>query len=73
MDEMKIRSEFLKGIISKIIRKTIKRKTGYDIDFRLDDFKVVNSDEKARVFLSIEADISREQLVQIITKSGLTD
>lgn len=64
MDELKVRSQFLKGIIQTIIKKAIKKSLGIDIQLMLGDFSVGIKDGKilATVDAAIEAktdDISK--------------
>jgi hypothetical protein len=51
MDEMKIVSNFTRGIISKILKKVIKKKTGYNMDIQLNSITTTVSDGKTHVHL----------------------
>ena len=69
MDEVKIGSELMQGFISKIIRKLIRDKTGYSpvICFN-DPIQVSFDNEKAKVHLNINAELSKEELESILKK-----
>lgn len=38
MDEMKIGSKFMKTLVAKLVKRTVKKKTGYDVDIQLNEF-----------------------------------
>ena len=72
MDEMKISSGFLTGILSKIVKKTIKKKFGRDIDVKLNELKVnFNNEGKATVHLSADASLEKNELLNILKGVGL--
>lgn len=70
MDEMKIKSAFLKAIVSKIIKKSIKRKTGANVDVHLEDLDIVVIDGKAKVHLEANAVIEKDDLTRIVNNMG---
>ena len=49
MDEMKVQSKLLRGIISKIISKNVKKKIGSDCDILINEFSFVNDGNKTMV------------------------
>lgn len=49
MDEMNIRSKFLKGILSAIIKKNIKANMGFDADVDLRDVTITIKDGRLRL------------------------
>lgn len=65
MDEMRIESKFLKGIICKFIEKQIKKKFGYEIYLDLREFHIAIVEGDAHVKLSAEAKVNKEVLTQI--------
>ena len=70
IDEMKIGTGFMKGMVSKILNLTLKRKLGYDIGIRLNDFNVKVTEERAHVHLNIDADMTQEELTKILAAIG---
>lgn len=73
MDELKIGSGFLKGMISKLIKRAIKQKTGYEIDIQLNDFEATIIDGRAHVHLNVDAEMDKSQLLKINRTIGLED
>ena len=72
MDEMKITSKFTTNIVSKIITKILKQKLGYNAELKLNAIKINVDDEQAHIHLDVDADISKEELLRIIsTNMGL--
>lgn len=71
MDEMKIVSKFMTGIISKLLKVTIHKKTGYQVDIQLNECTVAFDYDKAHVHLSVDADMSKEELLKILKSAGL--
>lgn len=71
MDEMKITSKFTRNVISKIIKKVLKKKFGYDIDVQLDQLNATFINEKAHIRLSIDADLDQAELMKILKNIGL--
>lgn len=67
MDEMKITSKFTTNIVSKIITKILKQKLGYNTELKLNAIKINLDDEKAHIHLDVDADISKEDLLRIIS------
>lgn len=62
MDEMKISTKFMKGLVAKALKKVIKNKFGIDVDILLNDLYISNGDEKAVVHLNVRAEMPSESL-----------
>ena len=71
MDEMKVQSKLLRGIISKIISKNMKKKIGSDCDISINEFSFVNDGNKTMVKLNIEAGIETSRIPEILNKLGV--
>lgn len=67
MDEMRIQSGFMQGIITKLIRKAVAKKLGVDlgITFR-EPISIKFDGENANVNLSITAALSKEDLSKLL-------
>lgn len=72
MDGMRIKSEFLTMIVSKVIKKAIKKKSGYDIDIQIKEFNV-NFDNDGNATVRVEADgsLKKEELLNILKGVGM--
>lgn len=66
MDEMKIRSKFIKAAISKYIKKAIKKKIGCELEVELGDIIFTMDDKKANIDLSVHAEANKEEVKKII-------
>ncbi len=66
MDQMILESKFMQTIISKILKKIVKKKIGYDIDIQITELQVFNFDDKARIILGATTDIQRDELNNIL-------
>ena len=58
MDEMKIVSKFTK-------------KLGYNIDIQVNEIKTTITDGKTHVHLDVDAELEKEELMNILKKIGL--
>lgn len=68
---MKITSAFTRNIVSKLIRRVIKKKSGYDVDIRLSEFSTTIIDGKAHVHLNVDAELDKDELTKILKTIGL--
>lgn len=68
MDEMriKLRTKFMRNIVSKLIAKFIYKKTGYKIDIQLDDLDVFAINGDTTIKLNMEAKIKSEEFNKFI-------
>lgn len=71
MDEMSIVSKFTTSIVSKLVEKVLRKKTGYDVNIQLNDVRAYYSNEKAHVHLDVDAELDKEELMRIIKSIGL--
>lgn len=71
MDEMKIGSKFTTGIISKLVSMVIRKKLGYDVELKLNEVNATVIDGKTHVHLDVDAELSKEELMNILASIGL--
>ena len=71
MDEMRIGSKFITGIISKLLVTVVKQKLGYNIDLKLNAVNATVGDGKTHVHLDIDAEVSNEEIMRILSGVGL--
>ena len=71
MDEMRIESKFTRGIASRLIKKAMRDKLGYNVDVQLNKFRPTVIEEKTHVHLDIELDLSKEELDKLLKSIGL--
>lgn len=68
MDEMKIKlsTNFMRGLVSKLISKMIYKKLGYKIDIQLNDLDVSTNNGNVFVKLNAEANLKSDELTRIV-------
>lgn len=72
MDEMRITSKFMTGVISGILKRQVKKRTGYNVDIRLHDVHVnFGDDGKAHLKIDLEATMDGAELLSILKKFDL--
>lgn len=71
MDEMRIVTKFTKGIISKIVKKIIRKKTGYDINFQFNSLVITIDDGRAKLHMDVDAELDKDVLNKILKDTGL--
>lgn len=73
MDEMRVKlsTKFMRNIVSKLIAKTIYKKTGCKVDIQLNDLDVWVIDGDTTVKLNVEAKLGNEEFNKIVKSIGL--
>lgn len=71
MDELKISSKFMKGVLSGIIKAIIRNRFGYDVKVNIEDFGVVFTDGKAHVHLKADAEMNSHEITKILGTMGM--
>lgn len=65
MDEMHIRSGLLKGFISSVISKLIKKNAGVEPVIKIDQLDITNGDQM-KVHLEIDAMLTKDELNKLL-------
>lgn len=70
MDEMKLKlsTKFMRGIVSKLIARSIYKKYGYKVNVQLNDLDINIVDGETTINTNVEAKISSEEFRKIMTK-----
>lgn len=73
MDELKLilNTKFMRGMVTKIIKKAILKKTGYQVDIDLNEITVEVVDGKAHLHVNADAAINTNDLLDIIKSNDL--
>lgn len=61
-----INSSFTKGILSRIAKKVIYKKTGYTIGFQIHDLNAQIENGVSKVCLNVELELPKEELMKIL-------
>lgn len=73
MDELKIKTKFMRGMLSKVIETAIRKKTGYKIKIQLNNINVSITDDVAHIHLDVEGDASIDEFKKFSRIIGLED
>lgn len=70
MDEMKLKltTKFMRGIVSKLIEKSIYKKYGCIVNVQFNDLDISIVDGETTINTNVEAKISSEEFKKIMTK-----
>ena len=75
MDEMVInlRTKFMRKVVSKLISKSIKSKTGYEVDVQFNEMNASFEDGEITVKANLEAKMGKDEFVKILKSQVLKD
>ena len=68
---MKIESKFITGIVSKIAKKVVRDKLGYNIDIQLNGLRTTVIDDKTHVHLDVDLELPKEELNKLLKSIGV--
>lgn len=73
MDELKMRlsTKFMKNMVSKIISKSVYKKTGYKVNVQLNKIDIEMVDGKIFIHADVDGEIENEEFMKIIKSIGL--
>ena len=66
-----LKSKFMRKVVSKLLSKSIKSKTGYEIDVQFDELKASFEDGEITVKANLEAKMSKDEFMKILKSQGL--
>lgn len=72
MDEMKLKltSNLMRGFVSKLLSKLVKKQFGYDVSINLNDIQVKIIDGKANFHIDVDGSMENEELIKLIKSIG---
>lgn len=73
MDEMMIRlkTKFMRKLVSKLLSNEIKSKTGFEVDIQLDEFDASFSDGDITINANLEVKMNKQEFMRILKSKGL--
>lgn len=73
MDELKLvlSTKFMRSLITKMLRKAIFKKTGYEVDIQINKIEITTHDGKVSFHMDANAELNSEDFVDIIKSNGL--
>ena len=66
-----LKSKFMRKVVSKLLSKSIKSKTGYEIDVQFYELNASFEDGEITVKANLEAKMSKDEFVKILKSQGL--
>lgn len=73
MDEMliKLRTKFMRKVVSKLIGKAIQSKTGYKVNIQFNDLEASFNDGEITINTNLEAKMDKQEFMKILKSEGL--
>lgn len=71
MDEVRIVSKFTRNVISKLLKMTLHKKLGYNIDIQINEINATITDGKTHVHLDVDVELDKDELMNILKNIGL--
>ena len=73
MDEMliKLRTKFMRKIVSKLIDKAIQSKTGYKVNIQFNDLEASFNDGEIIINANLEAKMDKQEFMKVLKSEGL--
>lgn len=73
MDEMliKLRTKFMRKVVSKLIGKAIQSKTGYKVNIQFNDLEASFNDGEITINANLEVKMDKQEFMKIIKSEGL--
>lgn len=73
MDELKIKTKLMRGMLAKIIEMAIHKKTGYKVKVQLNDIDVTVTEDVAHIHLDVDGDVNANDLKKFSRIIGLDE
>lgn len=73
MDILKIKTNFMRSILSKAVASMIYKKFGYKVKIKLNEIDVAVTDGNAHIKLNVESDMNVDELKKITKLIGEED
>lgn len=73
MDELKLKltTRIMRGLVAKLIKGSIRKKYGYNVDVWLNELDIEVVDGKARLHTSVDVELKNDDLVSIVKSINL--
>ena len=68
---MRLSTKFMKNMVSKIISKSVYKKTGYKVNVQLNKIDIEMVDGKIYLHADVDGEIENEEFMKIIKSIGL--
>ena len=64
--KLNLTSKWMKGIVTKLIAKAIRKNIGYDVDIQLNNVNLVVIDGKVRIHADLDAEATQDEVKKIL-------
>ena len=71
MDELKLQTKFMRGIVAKLISKAISKKFGCDISIQINELELENKDGKVHIHANLCGEAKTDDITTIVKSIGL--
>lgn len=73
MDELKLNltTKFMRGILAKLIAKSIRKKLGCNVDILINEVKITAVDGKVHIHADLDGETTNEDLMKMVKTIGL--
>lgn len=61
MDELNIKTEFMRGLASKMLASMIRKKLGYRVNIKIQDLNISISENEASIQLNMDANMNIDE------------
>ena len=68
---IKLRTKFMRKVVSKLIGKAIQSKTGYKVNIQFNDLEARFNDGEITINANLEAKMDKQEFMKIIKSEGL--
>lgn len=68
--EMLLKSVWTKTLLSRLVSRSIKKKSGYDLSFSIQDLELDADDKEVKLHLDVDIKTTPEQLTKILKSMG---
>lgn len=66
MDEMKIKTPFMRSLFGRLLAKALKKGLGVNADINISYLNVVFDDAEGRIYLTANASIPKDEISKLI-------
>ena len=71
MDVITLKTKFMRGIVSKLVKNIICKKTGYKVDIQFNEIDIKNEGGKIQVHINVNGEMTTEEFAKVIKTIGL--
>lgn len=73
MDELNIKTKFMRNMLSKILETVLRKKTGYKVKIQLNSIQVSVTEEMAHIHIDVDGEMNVNEFKKISSIIGLED